>query len=163
MNERGAGLEGRERIGERLEHLEAPPIPSIADALWLSLYPASYAGLVWHEGVLYVSYYSTHEDKKSCIYLASLDGAEPGQIAAAVDATNATLMYAENAASTAVDPGVAITNFDPEFVQGMRRIVIVACGTSYHAGLVGRYAIEQWARVPVEMDIASYKAMPAPT
>ena len=34
-------------------------------------------------------------------------------------------------------------------------IVIVACGTSYHAGLVGRYAIEQWARVPVEMDIAS--------
>ena len=36
-----------------------------------------------------------------------------------------------------------------------RRIVIVACGTSYHAGLVGRYAIEQWARVPVEMDIAS--------
>ena len=42
-----------------------------------------------------------------------------------------------------------------EFVSGVRRIVIVACGTSYHAGLVGRYAIEQWARVPVEMDIAS--------
>ena len=37
----------------------------------------------------------------------------------------------------------------------IRRIVIVACGTSYHAGLVGRYAIEQWARVPVEMDVAS--------
>ena len=33
--------------------------------------------------------------------------------------------------------------------------MIVACGTSYHAGLVGRYAIEQWARVPVEMDVAS--------
>jgi len=44
---------------------------------------------------------------------------------------------------------------DPEFVKNLRRIVIVACGTSYHAGLVGRYAIEQWARVPVEMDIAS--------
>jgi glutamine---fructose-6-phosphate transaminase (isomerizing) len=42
-----------------------------------------------------------------------------------------------------------------EFMMRMRRIVIVACGTSYHAGLVGRYAIEQWARVPVEMDIAS--------
>ena len=42
-----------------------------------------------------------------------------------------------------------------EFVNGLRRIVIVACGTSYHAGLVGRYAIEQWARVPVEMDVAS--------
>jgi glucosamine--fructose-6-phosphate aminotransferase (isomerizing) len=34
-------------------------------------------------------------------------------------------------------------------------ITIVACGTSYHAGLVGRYAIEEWARVPVTMDIAS--------
>jgi glucosamine--fructose-6-phosphate aminotransferase (isomerizing) len=42
-----------------------------------------------------------------------------------------------------------------DFVRGVRRIVIVACGTSYHAGLVGRYAIEQWARVPVEMDVAS--------
>ena len=46
-------------------------------------------------------------------------------------------------------------NLSPEFIKGMRRIVIVACGTSYHAGLVGRYAIEQWARVPVEMDVAS--------
>jgi glutamine---fructose-6-phosphate transaminase (isomerizing) len=44
---------------------------------------------------------------------------------------------------------------DEGFLRGMRRIVIVACGTSYHAGLVGRYAIEEWARVPVEMDIAS--------
>src|SRR5215216_1666415 len=43
----------------------------------------------------------------------------------------------------------------PEFVNNLRRIVIVACGTSYHAGLIGRYAIEQWARIPVEMDIAS--------
>jgi glucosamine--fructose-6-phosphate aminotransferase (isomerizing) len=44
---------------------------------------------------------------------------------------------------------------DDSFLHGLRRIVIVACGTSYHAGLVGRYAIEEWARVPVEMDIAS--------
>jgi len=44
---------------------------------------------------------------------------------------------------------------DDEFLRGIRRIVIVACGTSYHAGLVGRYAIEEWARVPVEMDVAS--------
>ncbi len=42
-----------------------------------------------------------------------------------------------------------------ELLRDIERIVIVACGTSYHAGLVGRYAIEQWARVPVEMDIAS--------
>jgi glucosamine--fructose-6-phosphate aminotransferase (isomerizing) len=36
-----------------------------------------------------------------------------------------------------------------------RRIVIVACGTAYHAGVIGRYAIEEWARLPVEIDIAS--------
>jgi glucosamine--fructose-6-phosphate aminotransferase (isomerizing) len=42
-----------------------------------------------------------------------------------------------------------------DVLRGCRRIVVVACGTSYHAGLVGRYAIEEWARVPVEMDIAS--------
>jgi glucosamine--fructose-6-phosphate aminotransferase (isomerizing) len=42
-----------------------------------------------------------------------------------------------------------------DFFTALRRIVIVACGTSYHAGLVGRYAIEEWARVPVEMDVAS--------
>jgi glucosamine--fructose-6-phosphate aminotransferase (isomerizing) len=42
-----------------------------------------------------------------------------------------------------------------EFLKDVRRVVIVACGTSYHAGLVGRYAIEWWARRPVEMDVAS--------
>jgi glutamine---fructose-6-phosphate transaminase (isomerizing) len=42
-----------------------------------------------------------------------------------------------------------------DFLRNVRRVVIVACGTSYHAGLVGRYAIETWARRPVEMDIAS--------
>ena len=40
-------------------------------------------------------------------------------------------------------------------LQNLRRIVIVACGTAYHAGVVGRYIIEEWARVPVEPDIAS--------
>jgi glutamine---fructose-6-phosphate transaminase (isomerizing) len=44
---------------------------------------------------------------------------------------------------------------DDAFLRDVRRIVVVACGTSYHAGLIGRYAIEEWARVPVEMDIAS--------
>ncbi|HEU0316332.1 MAG TPA: glutamine--fructose-6-phosphate transaminase (isomerizing), partial [Solirubrobacteraceae bacterium] len=44
---------------------------------------------------------------------------------------------------------------DEAILAGARRIVIVACGTSYHAGLIGRYAIEEWARLPVEMDIAS--------
>jgi glucosamine--fructose-6-phosphate aminotransferase (isomerizing) len=40
-------------------------------------------------------------------------------------------------------------------LRATRRIVMVACGTAYHAGLMGRYAIEQFARVPVEVDIAS--------
>jgi len=50
---------------------------------------------------------------------------------------------------------LADVDLDDEFLRDVGRIVIVACGTSYHAGLVGRYAIEEWARVPVEMDIAS--------
>jgi glucosamine--fructose-6-phosphate aminotransferase (isomerizing) len=42
-----------------------------------------------------------------------------------------------------------------ESLTRFRRIVIVACGTSYHAGLIGRYAIEEWARLPIEVEIAS--------
>jgi glucosamine--fructose-6-phosphate aminotransferase (isomerizing) len=55
------------------------------------------------------------------------------------------------------DHGVDLSEvaLDDDFLRSVRRIVIVACGTAYHAGLVGRYAIEQWARIPVEMDIAS--------
>jgi glucosamine--fructose-6-phosphate aminotransferase (isomerizing) len=44
---------------------------------------------------------------------------------------------------------------DEDLLREAKRIVVVACGTSYHAGLIGRYAIEEWARIPVEMDIAS--------
>jgi glucosamine--fructose-6-phosphate aminotransferase (isomerizing) len=40
-------------------------------------------------------------------------------------------------------------------LRDLRRIVLVACGTAYHACVVGRYVIEEWARVPVEFDIAS--------
>jgi glucosamine--fructose-6-phosphate aminotransferase (isomerizing) len=40
-------------------------------------------------------------------------------------------------------------------VRDLRRIVLIACGTAYHACVVGRYVIEEWARVPVEFDIAS--------
>ena len=46
-------------------------------------------------------------------------------------------------------------SIDDALLQRINRIVIVACGTAYHAGLIGRYAIEQWARVPVEVDVAS--------
>ncbi len=51
--------------------------------------------------------------------------------------------------------GRGSASIDDELMRGLRRIVIVACGTSYHAGLIGRYAIEEFSRVPVEVEIAS--------
>ncbi len=42
-----------------------------------------------------------------------------------------------------------------DVLRVLRRIVILSAGTSYHAAVAGRYAIEEWARVPVEHDIAS--------
>jgi glucosamine--fructose-6-phosphate aminotransferase (isomerizing) len=43
----------------------------------------------------------------------------------------------------------------PEDIRGLGRVVIVACGTSSFAGLVGKYALERWARLPVEVEVAS--------
>ncbi|PKM80492.1 MAG: glutamine--fructose-6-phosphate transaminase (isomerizing) [Firmicutes bacterium HGW-Firmicutes-14] len=43
----------------------------------------------------------------------------------------------------------------PEEIRSLRNIFIVACGTAYHAGMVGKYLIEDLARIPVEVDIAS--------
>ena len=42
-----------------------------------------------------------------------------------------------------------------EQLRSAGRIIVVACGTSYHAGLIGRYVIEELARVPVDVEIAS--------
>ena len=42
-----------------------------------------------------------------------------------------------------------------EELKKINKITIVACGTAYHAGLVGKYIIEKFARIPVEVDIAS--------
>ena len=44
---------------------------------------------------------------------------------------------------------------DESLFADVDRILILAAGTSFHAGLIGRYAIEEWARIPVEMDVAS--------
>lgn len=46
-------------------------------------------------------------------------------------------------------------NWTPETLKDIRKIFIVACGTAYHAGIVGKYYIEKMARIPVEVDIAS--------
>jgi glutamine---fructose-6-phosphate transaminase (isomerizing) len=64
---------------------------------------------------------------------------------------------AETVAGRLGEAGVELPDIgiSDDFLRDVRRVVIVACGTSYHAGLVGRYAIEWWSRLPVEMDIAS--------
>jgi glucosamine--fructose-6-phosphate aminotransferase (isomerizing) len=46
-------------------------------------------------------------------------------------------------------------NLDPSTVRALQRVVIVACGTSYHAAMLGRTMIEQLARIPVETDLGS--------
>jgi glutamine---fructose-6-phosphate transaminase (isomerizing) len=42
-----------------------------------------------------------------------------------------------------------------EELANVDRILLLACGTAYHAGVVGRYVVEEWARLPYEFDIAS--------
>ncbi|MBP5135439.1 MAG: glutamine--fructose-6-phosphate transaminase (isomerizing) [Paludibacteraceae bacterium] len=46
------------------------------------------------------------------------------------------------------------TNNKEKFL-GARRIIILACGTSWHAGLIGKYMLEEFARIPVEVEYAS--------
>lgn len=48
--------------------------------------------------------------------------------------------------------GISMTKAD---IEGFNKVYIVACGTAYHAGLVGKLVIEKMAKVPVEVDIAS--------
>lgn len=47
-----------------------------------------------------------------------------------------------------------IKDYDDK-LKNIDRIIIVACGTSWHAGLVGEYLIEEYARIPVEVEYAS--------
>jgi glucosamine--fructose-6-phosphate aminotransferase (isomerizing) len=46
-------------------------------------------------------------------------------------------------------------NMTPEEMRGVDRIIITACGTSFHAGMIGEYMLEEHARVPVEVEYAS--------
>ena len=47
-----------------------------------------------------------------------------------------------------------LEDYIPKFINA-DRIIIVACGTSWHAGLVAEYIFEDWARIPVEVEYAS--------
>jgi glucosamine--fructose-6-phosphate aminotransferase (isomerizing) len=49
---------------------------------------------------------------------------------------------------------VDIDGIDAESLVSVDRIVILACGTAAYAGLVGKYAIEKWARVPVDVELS---------
>jgi glucosamine--fructose-6-phosphate aminotransferase (isomerizing) len=46
-------------------------------------------------------------------------------------------------------------NLDTQQLRRVERIILTACGTSYHAGLVGEYLLEEFARIPVEVEYAS--------
>jgi glucosamine--fructose-6-phosphate aminotransferase (isomerizing) len=46
-------------------------------------------------------------------------------------------------------------HIDPDVLREVGKVFVVACGTAYHSGLVAKYAIEHWTRLPVEIDIAS--------
>ncbi len=66
-----------------------------------------------------------------------------------------------------LDMGSGTVNFPSLGIDlaGVSRVTISACGTAYYAGLVGKYWIERYARVPVEIDIASelrYREAPLP-
>ncbi|MGA0733132.1 MAG: glutamine--fructose-6-phosphate transaminase (isomerizing) [Candidatus Nanopelagicales bacterium] len=46
-------------------------------------------------------------------------------------------------------------NLDQTALRNMKKIVFIACGTAYHAGLIGKQAVERWTRLPAEAEIAS--------
>ncbi|MDQ0193929.1 glutamine--fructose-6-phosphate transaminase (isomerizing) [Paenibacillus wynnii] len=46
-------------------------------------------------------------------------------------------------------------NLSAELIQDLDKIYIIGCGTAFHAGLVGKYVIEELTRIPVEVDVAS--------
>src|SRR4029078_8818366 len=46
-------------------------------------------------------------------------------------------------------------NLDPQKLRQVERVILTACGTSYHSGLVAEYLFEEFARLPVEVEYAS--------
>ncbi len=68
------------------------------------------------------------------------------------DALSDTLAERVNHQGRVQLDGLGLTD---DMIRGIRQVVIVACGTSYHAGLIGKCALERWARVHVDIDVAS--------
>jgi glucosamine--fructose-6-phosphate aminotransferase (isomerizing) len=67
--------------------------------------------------------------------------------------------YRDTMGSRISPDGLGVTlnelTITPEAIRNINRVHIVACGTAYHAGMVGKYVIEKLARIPVETDVAS--------
>ncbi|HEY5303755.1 MAG TPA: glutamine--fructose-6-phosphate transaminase (isomerizing) [Acidimicrobiales bacterium] len=74
------------------------------------------------------------------------------EIAEQPDAVRATLLDRQQPDGTIVFDELRI---DDEELREVKRVVLVACGTSHHAAQVAKYAIERWARLSVDVDIAS--------
>lgn len=69
----------------------------------------------------------------------------------------------EDTLRTAREDFGKILGLDTSAMRGLKNIHIIACGTAYHAGLVGKYYIEQFAGIPVSVDLASeykYRTVP---
>ncbi len=65
---------------------------------------------------------------------------------------------ADTLAGRVSDTGRVVLNeldMDPALLRAIDKVFVVACGTSYHAAMMAKYAIERWTRLPVEIDIAS--------
>ncbi|MFI0807403.1 glutamine--fructose-6-phosphate transaminase (isomerizing) [Streptomyces echinatus] len=58
-----------------------------------------------------------------------------------------------------IDPSGSLTldevRISPSELREIEKVVIVACGTAFHAGLIAKYAIEHWTRIPCEVELAS--------
>jgi glucosamine--fructose-6-phosphate aminotransferase (isomerizing) len=63
-----------------------------------------------------------------------------------------SLRRPENTNGGVPTAGITLTNME---IRGIERIQIVACGTAYHSGLIGKYIIEELTGIPVDVEIAS--------
>lgn len=65
---------------------------------------------------------------------------------------------ADTLAGRVSDTGRVVLNeleMDDRLLRAIDKVFVIACGTSYHAAMMAKYAIERWTRLPVEIDIAS--------
>ncbi len=65
---------------------------------------------------------------------------------------------ADTLAGRVSDTGRVVLNeleMDARLLRAVDKVFVIACGTSYHAAMMAKYAIERWTRLPVEIDIAS--------